>query len=86
MQEQGMTHRRAWQRINAEVGRYINIYRLAEAFGFSVNPEEALAAAERYAAKCNKLRGPWVAYDKMSEQVMYLYLEVAARNKAYTGG
>eukprot|EP00969_Alexandrium_andersonii_P234168 10339221-Alexandrium_andersonii.AAC.1 len=49
---------------------------IAAEYGYAVQPATALKAATTYCWKCTQLKGPWVAYCRMSEQLLYLHMSV----------
>ena len=72
----GKTHEKCWQRVHTTKGRYLSLGALAAHYGFQARPKEAMDAAVRYANKCVSMLGQWVRWCGMSEQCLFLLIDM----------
>eukprot|EP00969_Alexandrium_andersonii_P030642 1336220-Alexandrium_andersonii.AAC.1 len=74
--ERGKVHDQTWRQINASIGTYMSLGKVAEQFGIHADRDSALRSACTYAEACVKLGGSWVRYCGMSKTIMFLFLSV----------
>ena len=71
----------SWKQVDATWGEYVTAERVAETYGFSVNPRRAAQAARAYCLSCIELGGGWLMHCSFSKQTLYLFVKTGYRHE-----
>lgn len=67
--------KREWQKIDTNLGTYMDFGKVVEQFGVAYNKKRAIDRAFTYCKKCQDMGEPWIIWNGMSEDVDYLFVQ-----------
>lgn len=72
---EGKRHTRSWEDVAKEKGTYVCFATMVEKMGYNFDPQGAIKRARRYADKCVAMKGDWVEYNSMIEELDFFLME-----------
>lgn len=62
----GKSRQKDWKEADVKRGRYLTTEKIADEYGFVVDPAKAVASAKAYSEKVASMGGRWATFDSMS--------------------